>query len=271
MPLLDRFRARPAWQSRDAETRVAAVRELAADQQDVLGEIARTDEDPRVRRAAVKRLVDPVALAQCVQGDGDEGVRTEAMELLLGMAVNGQEGGRALQALEGLKESKHLVAAAREARLADVRLAALGRLSDARSLASLARKSDHPAVRLQALAAIEDPSVLLDLALKSEHKDVAVASLERLTDDAAVALVVEKGRNKAAVRRARALLDERRPPVVEPEPVPEAEPVAEAEEAVAPEPPPTVTAPEAEEREALCRRLERLPGDVVATELPALR
>jgi hypothetical protein len=273
MPLLDRFRARPAWQSRDAETRVAAVRELAADQQDVLGEIARTDEDARVRRAAVKRLSDPAALAQCVQGDGDEGVRAEAMELLLGMAVNGQEGARALQALEGLKESKHLVAAAREARLADVRLAALGRLSDARSLASLARKSEHPSVRLQALAAIDDPAVLLDLALKSEHKDVAVASLERLTDDAALALVVEKGRNKAAVRRAKALLDERRPPAAEPEAV--AAEVADepAVEAAAPEPAaaPPAAAPEAEEREALCRRVERLPGDVVATELPALR
>lgn len=274
MPLLDRFRARPAWQSRDAETRAAAVRELPADQQDVLGEIARTDEDARVRRAAVKRLSDPAALAQCVQGDGDEGVRAEAMELLLGMAVNGQEGARALQALEGLKESKHLVAAAREARLADVRLAALGRLSDARSLASLARKSEHPSVRLQALAAIEDPSVLLDLALKSEHKDVAVAALERLTDDAALALVVEKGRNKAAVRRAKALLDERRPPASEPEAVPADEPVDEAPAAEAtptPTPAPAAVAPEAEAREALCRRVERLPGDVVATELPLLR
>jgi Domain of Unknown Function (DUF349) len=272
MPLLDRFRARPAWQSRDAETRAAAVRELPADQQEVLGEIARTDEDARVRRAAVKRLTDPAALAQCVQGDGDEGVRADAMELLLGMAVNGQEGVQALQALEGLKESKHLVAAAREARLADVRLAALGRLSDARSLASLARKSEHPSVRLQALAAIDDAAVLLDLALKSEHKDVAVASLERLTDDAAVALVVEKGRNKAAVRRAKALLDERRPPVAEALPAAEEEPTAAAPEPeAAPAPSAPAIAPEAEEREALCRRVERLPGDVVATELPALR
>jgi uncharacterized pyridoxal phosphate-containing UPF0001 family protein len=270
MPLLDRFRARPAWQSRDAETRAAAVRELSPDQQDVLGEIARTDEDARVRRAAVKRLTDPAALAQCVQGDGDEGVRNEAMELLLGMAVNGQEGASALQALEGLKESKHLVAAAREARLADVRLAALGRLSDARSLASLARKSEHPSVRLQALAGIEDPAVLLDLAMKSEHKDVAVASLERLTDDASLALVVEKGRNKAAVRRARTLLDERRPPAAEPEPVEAEEPVAPAApEPAAPAAP--AAAPEAEEREALCRRVERMTGDVVATELPTLR
>lgn len=271
MPLLDRFRARPAWQSRDVETRLAAVRELSADQQDVLGEIARTDEDARVRRAAVKRLTDPSALAQCVQGDGDEGVRGEAMELLLGMAVNGEEGARALQALEGLKESKHLVAAAREARLADVRLAALGRLSDARSLASLARKSEHPSVRLQALAAIEDQAVLLDLALKGEHKDVAVAALERLTDEAALVQVVEKGRNKAAVRRARTLLDERRPPAVAPETVADEEPAAEVPAPEPPAPAAPAVAPEAEQREALCRRVERLPGDVVAAELPALR
>jgi hypothetical protein len=157
-----------------------------------------------------------------------------------------------------------------------VRLAALGRLTDARSLASLARKSEHPSVRLQALGAIEDQAVLLDLALKSEHKDVAVAALERLTDDAALATVVEKGRNKASVRRARALLDERRPPEAAPEiesadePAHE-RPVAVAEVAVAAPPAAPAVAPEAEQRDALCRRVERMTGDVVATELPALR
>src|SRR5262245_53238112 len=175
MPLLDRFRTRPGWQHKDAEVRATSVRELPADQQDLLAELARTDDDPRVRRAAVKRLTDPATLAQCVQADPDEGVRNEAMELLLGMAVNGQEGGSALAALEALKESRHLVAAAREARLAEVRQAAMGRLTDSRSLASLARKSEHPAVRLQALGAIDDAAVLLDLAMKSEHKDVALA------------------------------------------------------------------------------------------------
>jgi uncharacterized pyridoxal phosphate-containing UPF0001 family protein len=285
MPLLDRFRTRPGWQHKDAEVRATAVRELPPDQQDLLAEIARTDDDPRVRRAAVKRLADPATLAQCVQADPDEGVRNEAMELLLGMAVNGQEGASALAALEALKESRHLVAAAREARLAEVRLAAMGRLTDARSLASLARKSEHPAVRLQALGSIDDAAVLLDLAMKSEHKDVALAALERITDDDSLQIVVDRGRNKAAVRRARALLDARRPA---PPPPAAAEPVAAEAETQAPadvpEEAPRVEEPvteaaasppepaaEALERESLCRRVETLKGEQVAEQLAGLR
>ena len=280
MPLLDRFRTRPGWQHKDAEVRANAVRELPSDQQELLAEIARTDDDPRVRRAAVKRLGDAATLAQCVQADPDEGVRNEAMELLLGMAVNGQEGASALAALEALKESRHLVAAAREARLAEVRQAAMGRLTDARSLASLARKSEHPAVRLQALQSIEDTTVLLDLALKSEHRDVALAALERVADDSSLEAVIERGRNKAAVRRARAILDERRPPAaVAPAPalddteteteVPE---VPAEETAVAPEAPAVeAPAPQAAEREALCRRVEQLRGEQVPEQLAGLR
>ena len=277
MPLLDRFRTRPGWQHKDADVRATAVREIPADQQDTLAEIARTDDDPRVRRAAVKRLTDAATLAQCVQADPDEGVRNEAMELLLGMAVNGQEGASALAALEALKESRHLVAAAREARLAEVRQAAMGRLTDSRSLASLARKSEHPAVRLQALQAIEDKGVLLDLALKSEHKDVALAALERVADDASLEAVVEKGRNKAAVRRARAILDERRPPAPPAaEPVEEEAPVEEVEAPPAPAPsaaPPAADAPapQAVEREAICRRIELLRGEQVGEQLAGLR
>ena len=299
MPLLDRFRTRPGWQHKDAEVRATAARELPADQQDLLAELARTDDDPRVRRAAVKRLTDAATLAQCVQADPDEGVRNEAMELLLGMAVNGQEGASALAALEALKESRHLVAAAREARLAEVRQAAMGRLTDARSLASLARKSEHPAVRLQALGSIDDASVLLDLAMKSEHKDVALAALERVSDDASLEAVVERGRNKAAVRRAKALLDERRPAPAASAPAEVEEPAESAVESAgesagespaesadenaaesaaevpaeaAPEPAaPAPPSAEVVEREALCRRVELLKGEHVAEQLEGLR
>src|SRR5262245_61520760 len=80
MPLLDRCHTRPVWHHKDADVRATAVREIPTDQQDTLAEIARTDDDPRVRRAAVKRLTDAATLAQCVQADPDEGVRNEAME-----------------------------------------------------------------------------------------------------------------------------------------------------------------------------------------------
>src|SRR5439155_1410209 len=67
MALLDRFRARPAWQSPDPQVRVAAVRQLGAEQSDVVASIARDDADPRgehkdVAVAAGGRLDDTEAL-----------------------------------------------------------------------------------------------------------------------------------------------------------------------------------------------------------------
>ena len=64
MPLLDRFRSRPAWQNKDADARLAAVRQLGSDQRDVLAAVAREDEDAKVRRAAVRRLDDLSVLAE---------------------------------------------------------------------------------------------------------------------------------------------------------------------------------------------------------------
>ena len=56
MTLLDRFRARPPWQSPDPQVRAVAVRQLGADQAEVVATIARDDEDPPLsapgRRAA---------------------------------------------------------------------------------------------------------------------------------------------------------------------------------------------------------------------------
>ena len=79
MPLLDRFRSRPAWQSKDPEIRASAVRQLGPDQDaELLLAIAREDEDPRVRRLAVRKLADVAALGAIAREDADSGVRTEA-------------------------------------------------------------------------------------------------------------------------------------------------------------------------------------------------
>src|SRR2546428_8960027 len=101
MALLDRFRARPAWQSPDPQVRVAAVRQLGADQPDVLASMARDDPDPRVRRAAVQRLEDPAALAERAKDD-DESVRQEAASRLLHMAEGAGEPPAAEAAPAGL-------------------------------------------------------------------------------------------------------------------------------------------------------------------------
>ena len=75
MALLDRFRTHPGHKNPDAAVRLQFVQEIPLDERDLLGEVAREDADPRVRRAAVAKLMDPVVLAAVAKTDGDEQVR----------------------------------------------------------------------------------------------------------------------------------------------------------------------------------------------------
>jgi hypothetical protein len=235
MPLLDRFRSRPAWQSKDPEIRASAVRQLGPDQQDLILAIAREDEDPRVRRLAVRKLSDVSTLGAIAREDTDAGVRSEATEILERMAMEDEEGA-ALPALDALGDARHLVAAAKSARHPSVRRAALSRLTDARSLSAVARTAEDASIRQAALEGITDPAVLADLALRSDHKDLAVHAAERLDDPALLTSVAARARNKAAARRAKARLDaltaQAAPPAA-----------AEAEEAAAPSEPSEAEAP----------------------------
>src|SRR5215510_8696896 len=85
--LLDKFRAKPEWQSPDAAVRAEAVLRLGADEHETLLALARGDEDARVRRAAVKRIQDPAVLAELAEKDADESVREEAALHLVAAAV----------------------------------------------------------------------------------------------------------------------------------------------------------------------------------------
>lgn len=298
MALLDRFRARPAWQSPDPQIRVAAVRQLGAEQSEVVASIARDDADPRVRRAAVQRLDDPAALAERAKDDGDESVRQEAATRLLHMAEVAEEPAVAQAAMAGLGDARHLTALARAARLPSTRAAAVARLDDPRALATVAKTAPDPATRQAALDAIHDPAALAEVALKSEHKDVAVAAVGRLDDTEALEAVAARARNSAAARRARGVLDARPgqtavvseavpsepapeaaplpaeppPPPAEPLDAIEAAPRAEPRDVEAPSAEPAPVAPvpspepdprerERQERIALCAKVEGLTGE----------
>ncbi|HEY2943337.1 MAG TPA: DUF349 domain-containing protein [Vicinamibacteria bacterium] len=278
MALLDRFRARPAWQSPDPQVRVAAVRQLGADQPDVLASIARDDADPRVRRAAVQRLDDVSVLAERAKADGDESVRQEAVSRLLHMAEVAEQPAAAEAAMAVLGDARHLTALARAARLPSTRAAAVARLEDPRALATVAKTAPDPATRQAALDAIHDPVALAEVALKSEHKDVAVAAVGRLDDTETLEAVAARARNSAAARRARGVLDARpgraavaseavpsepappAPPLPAEPPPPPAEPAATVEAA------PSPAEPDPREREraariALCEKVEGLTGE----------
>src|SRR6478735_12764130 len=92
MTLLDRFRAQSRDKHSDPAVRLAFVEELPLSEKEAIAAAAREDDDPRVRKAAVAKLMDPVALAAIVRDDADEGVRTQALGMLRDIAVEAFEG-----------------------------------------------------------------------------------------------------------------------------------------------------------------------------------
>ena len=63
MTLLDRFRAQSDDKHSDPNVRLAFVEELPLSEKEAIAAAAREDDDPRVRKAAVAKLMDPATLA----------------------------------------------------------------------------------------------------------------------------------------------------------------------------------------------------------------
>ncbi len=216
MGILDRFKTQPKWKSTDPTVRAAGVQDITEDEQELLASIARTDDDPRVRRAAVSKLGTVAVLADAVRSDADEGVRDEAAGVLLDIALGAYEADEpssraaveALAHLPGASAQKHLLLVAKTAKRESVSRAALGGLvADQKALGSVARRAEVPAIRLEALAAITDPAELQATALRSSFRDASVGALERIGNDrATLKNVATRAANPAAARRARSLL-----------------------------------------------------------------
>jgi hypothetical protein len=220
--LIERFRSKPEWQHGDPAVRAEAVLRLSSSEREVLTAIAQGDADPRVRRAAVKKLSEVALLSGIAAGDADPSVREEAETRLAHLAVHEPLDESALAAVAGLRDPRQLGLVARTAPLAAAREAAIRALDDPRTLATIVREADDPTTRLSALARIEDAATLLGLALKLEHKTVAVAAVDRIADREALQTIANKARAGAAARRAKAKLE----PVPEPAAAPPAAPSA---------------------------------------------
>src|SRR5262245_10495925 len=126
-PILDRFRAQPRHRHPDPIVRLAFVQDLPIDEHDLLSEIAKGDEDARVRRAAAAKLMQPRTLADIVRDDADENVRGQAAAMLRDIA---------LEAFESVGESESL--------------AAVDAITDARLLATVAKTAPRELTAAQA-------------------------------------------------------------------------------------------------------------------------
>ena len=305
MALLDRFRTHPGHKNPDAAARLQFVQEIPLDERDLLNEVAREDADPRVRRAAVAKLMDPAALAAVAKTDADESVRTQALSMLRDIALEAFEGlGEidSLAAVAAIDDPKTLSGIAKNASREATALAALSRVADGHVLGSIARHAEHEHVRRAAFDGLHDHGELLGVALNSEFKDPTLAAVERITDRSELEQIAARAKNKSASKRARAIvreMDERLaadeqeardaaeaaaaaaavPPVVEPDPAEIARAAREesdrqeertrqdAERAEAGRQAREARDAAARPRVELCERIERLQGAAALDEL----
>jgi hypothetical protein len=211
MTLLDRFRTSSRETSPDPAVRLAFVQELPMDQRDALAAFARDDEDPRVRRAAVAKLMDPALLSAAARGDADESVRAQATTMLRDIALEVFEGAgeaESVAAVQAVSDARTLAAIAKSAPREAVARLALQRVTDAHTLGSIARHAAQEPIRRDAFERLQDPGELLRVATHGEFKDTAAAAVDRFSDRADLEQIAARAKNKHAVKRARGLLRE---------------------------------------------------------------
>jgi hypothetical protein len=214
MTLLDRFRAQSRDKHADPAVRLAFVEELPLTEREAIATLAREDEDARVRKAAVGKLMDPATLATVARDDRDDAVRAQATAMLRDIALEAfEEVGEAesLQAIDAIADPKTLAHVARTATRESAAARALSRISEPHIVGSVARHAALEPIRLRAFDLVREQGAndeILAVALNSDFRDTALAALDLLTDRADLEQVIARGRNKSAVKRARTIVRE---------------------------------------------------------------
>ena len=188
MSFLDRFKTTPKYRNPDPAVRLAGIAELPDDAESwgVIAELAASDEDVRVRRAAVERLGAVGYLARIARTERDESLRRDLADRLVAIANSAATTDPdAATALEGLSDQKHFGSVAKSSPHAAVRTAALGKIQDSKVLASVARHAVEAQVALAAVTRVNDPAELADVAARTDHKEAGINALERAAAAAA--------------------------------------------------------------------------------------
>ncbi len=217
MSFLDRFKTQPKYRNPDPAIRLAGVAELPDDAEHwgVIAELAASDEDVRVRRAALERITVVGYLARIARTERDESLRRELAERLIAIAIAPADNdGDAAAALDGLSDQKQFGTVAKSSPHDTVRTAALGKIHDVKVLASVARHAGDGQIALAAVARVTDPAELVAVAAKTDHKDAGITALERAADAttsegerrALLDGIAGQAKNKSIAKRARALV-----------------------------------------------------------------
>lgn len=218
MSFLDRFKPQPRWKHADPAVRAAAVPEIPDDDEhrEVIVDLARADEDVRVRRAAAARLWEVALLAGLARSEADADLRREIADRLVAIATEPADtDADAALALEGLDDPRQFATIAKSSPHDTIRAAALGRVYEPKALSGIARHAGDPQTALDAVARVSDGPELLTIALKTDHKEAGIAALEKCLDDGgmdqaaardALETAAARAKNKSVSKRARAML-----------------------------------------------------------------
>ena len=213
MTLLDRFRTPDRHKHPDPTVRLAYVEEIPLEARDLIAAIAREDEDERVRRAAIAKLMDPATLGRSharTSGRKPSGRRRRRCSGDIALEVfEGVTEGDSLEAVDALTDPRVLAQVAKAAVREIVALRALSRIADSRMLGSVARHAASEAARLGAFERVADETQeRLAVAMNSEYKDTAAPAVEMITERAELEQVASRGKNKSAAKRARGIIRE---------------------------------------------------------------
>lgn len=195
------FLRKPGWEHKDAAVRLRAVQEGSEPGLEaVLAELAQRDPDAEVRRAALKRVDDPVLLARRMRGDPDPRVAALARERLVARLCAGDlpfEQARAV--LLDMPDAEVLAEVAVRAADAALRRAALEHISRPGLLYERCLNDPDPAIRHWLLQRIDAPDALERVAAAARRRDKA---LSRAARERMEALLLASGDPAALARRA---------------------------------------------------------------------
>ena len=181
--ILSKLLFKPKWQDKDPAVRKSAIAAGGADAELVaaLPEIARRDEDPDVRLAALQRLGDYEAWRERSTGDAQGSVRNFARETYLSMLCSGSGAppvARRIAELETLSEDE-IERVATSAAEVDLRRQAVARVSKQTLLAQRAAADPDAMLRLHLLERITDTTLLERIAERTRKTDKAVSRRAR--------------------------------------------------------------------------------------------
>ncbi len=166
-----RLFGKPKWQHRDASKRCQAVEELALNDP-ALPLLAREDEAPEVRAAAVARLMDLEVLGQIVSSEQHSVVFHRAQSRLRKLLSGSMEG--ALPLAERMKF--------------------FDQPQPSELFQHVALHADEGELRRHVIKHIQNPELLAEIALNDRALDVRVSAVEHIDDIDALDRVVKKVR-----------------------------------------------------------------------------